>query len=409
MPEMMGMPFDGKLPIIDMPKIDSLPMPEMGMPFDAKMPMGDMPKIDSPPMPKMGLPFDDDLMSGISMDYYQEEADNSTSNEEIQTESESEESEVAKRFDFSYYFTVHPHLLLIGGWDGNSLFDDIEVFPDYGCHFPSIPAERWAHMAGVLDDHLYVCGGFNAFFEGQSDCWSLNLPVVSEWQVAPSLPKPISTGSMVQVGGTLYVLGGDDGAGDMEVTNKDILSLKAGDVEWQTEEVSLTAPRMGACACKSDVWVVITGGTPTFQVAQRSLMHGSAWEDLPSLNEPERIGHSCVQAMIGRQMHIIVAGGENSKWEFINTVEHIYFDDVMNSKWEFAADLPYDFRSVPGLFNTMAGARIAGGWTTTLESVILDPQSQQWVDTEEKLRKGRWGSANVAALNPVIDAYCDSQ
>jgi len=209
---------------------------------------------------------------------------------------------------------------------------------------------------------------------------------------------------MAAQSGILYVMGGDDG---VSTTNKAVQSFVFGDSQWKEHSVDLTEARMGTCALTSDDWVVITGGSPTYRVAQRSHMHDQEWIDLATLNEPERMFHGCMQAMLGpKQMYIVVAGGENSAHEAVRTVERIFWDDVMNSVWEYVSELPMDHRSSPGLFDSKGGALIVGGWHDNVDSAVLKHDSQEWEVTDDKLKKGRWGSANIAVLSPSIDPYC---
>lgn len=193
---------------------------------------------------------------------------------------------------------------------------------------PDLPgAARQGVMAEVVDDRLYLWGGFS--YE-QPQCYADGYRLSRQqgnwrWEPLPPLPYPLTAAGICSLGSRIYLFGGAEYAEDF-LTYSD----RAG-----------THHRLGA-----RLWVCDTAASRL------------AWEELPECPGTPRLNHA-VAAVAGK---IYVLGGATGSdhpgsrdpearqapdWSpYCNAVDNWRFDPARN-RWERLGDLPTSSSNFP--------------------------------------------------------------
>jgi len=78
--------------------------------------------------------------------------------------------------------------------------------------YGDVPIARWGHSASVVGEDMYVFGGTNAAGSVLNDLWGYNFPYGVWQQLSPAgkIPSARFTQTMVTIGDTVYMYGGND-------------------------------------------------------------------------------------------------------------------------------------------------------------------------------------------------------
>lgn len=185
---------------------------------------------------------------------------------------------------------------------------------------PPLPAPRSSHDAVVLEDRIYVAGGWQLMggkdSEFHESAWALDLSADSpQWQELPPPPFRRRALALGTLGGKLYVIGGMQDAGE-PTTEVAIFNPQSN--EW-TQGPSLKGEPMegfGPAACSSDgnLYVSTYAGN-----VQRLAEGAESWEIVSKLENP-RFFHRMLPLDSGRLLMIGGASMETGKYKSLETV-----------------------------------------------------------------------------------------
>ncbi|MGH8914719.1 MAG: Kelch repeat-containing protein [Acidimicrobiia bacterium] len=194
-----------------------------------------------------------------------------------------------------------------------------------------LPQPRHHAMAAVIDEHLYVFGGYTDDNAPAATVWEL---ANGQWLERTPLPGPLAAAAAVVLDGRAYLVGGVPDS-----------ALYRYDPVADTWEV-LPAPQrerehVAAVALDGEIWAIagrwqgdIWDSTEIYDPATR------AWRPGPTLNEA-RSGFGAL--VVGDQ--IVAAGGEVfSPDRALDTVELL---DSTTGVWSLIEPLPYGLHGNP--------------------------------------------------------------
>lgn len=164
-------------------------------------------------------------------------------------------------------------LYVFGGFDGKNAFDDLwclhlETY-EWKCMVVSgnmpLPGKRYAHIACVWNDHMYVLGGLEDKRTHLDDMWALDLTTFSWSEICFDLRNGINPGARTSQTGVVYdncwvVYGGYSETGDM---HNDILEFNFRTYCWSrvvTSGTELPGLREHAACMIDDGAMVVVGG-----------------------------------------------------------------------------------------------------------------------------------------------------
>ncbi|CAK4732517.1 unnamed protein product [Aphanomyces euteiches] len=168
----------------------------------------------------------------------------------------------------------------------NDLFQ-LRIHTNGGCDWSRIPFRkgplpRWKHTATIVDNKIYLFGGFHNATTRFQDVWVFN-PITMEWSQPVPQPTP-RTGSMqslTKTGGAwpgcpaprgghsaclinreIYIFGGYGGQGYSRRDFDDLYALNVDDMTWNKVSTKGKGPdrRSGHQACAVDTKLFIFGG-----------------------------------------------------------------------------------------------------------------------------------------------------
>lgn len=152
--------------------------------------------------------------------------------------------------------TLHGDVVVIGGLvetapGRTGVTATVEAYDpgaDAWRSLPDLPQPRHHVMASVVDERLFVIGGFSeSGFDPVDTVWEL---VDAGWEVRAPLPTPVGAGAAVTLDGLIYVIGGTPPASGM-------LRYHSEDDRWE----ELTAPRLerehvAAATLDGEIWAI---------------------------------------------------------------------------------------------------------------------------------------------------------
>ncbi len=109
---------------------------------------------------------------------------------------------------------VNGKIYVIGGWNGSSILSTVEVydpFTDTWSFGAAMPTPRADLGACGCSGHIHVVGGINATQDGnatQVGTHEIYAPSTDTWSFAEPMPTPRAELVVVNVGGTIYAMGG---------------------------------------------------------------------------------------------------------------------------------------------------------------------------------------------------------
>lgn len=219
---------------------------------------------------------------------------------------------------------------------------------------PDLPQPIHHGMAAVIDERLFVMGGYSPAGDPVDTHWEL---IGDQWSVLDPLPQPVGAGAAVVLEGAIYVVGGLPDGG-----------LYRFDPEAGTwaELSSPDEPRehLAAAVLDGEVWAiagrwdgVISATTELFDPRSGS------WRPGPSLNEARSgFGAAVVDGSI------IVAGGELFEPE--TALDSVEILTETGATWALHVPLPYGLHGNP-LVETGGDIYLPGG-STRARDVVND-------------------------------------
>lgn len=210
--------------------------------------------------------------------------------------------------------------------------DDFEVYETAtGRWRPLAPLptglERFGMAAG--DERLWIAGGYSSdsTSSATSGVWSYD-PEMDVWQAEADLPGPKAAFSLVAFDGSLYAIGGEEGAPGVFVYD-----IEAG--LWSAIEAPPEINRRGAVVVVvgDEIWLLggATGGEATARVDVFNPLTG-VWRIGPALPEP-RAGHAAA-------LHdgvIYVFGGRSP--DLRRTLSDMLYLPVSQRRWQSGPQL----------------------------------------------------------------------
>ena len=178
--------------------------------------------------------------------------------------------------------------------------DSVEAYSpgdDSWRDLPPLPSPRHHAMAAVVEDRLFVIGGYSeSGFDAVSEVWELGQ---SGWAPRSPLPRPVGAGAAVTLDGAVYVIGGSPSSG--------LLRYDPEADAWTELNAPLASrEHLAAVAHDGQIWA-IGGRWGGEELASTEIYtpDEDAWVGGPGMLEP-RSGFGA--AVLGDR--IFVAGGE---------------------------------------------------------------------------------------------------
>jgi len=226
-----------------------------------------------------------------------------------------------------------------------------------GTPFPE-PTSDYA--AGVLDGKLVIAGG--TFWEGSKGHWvkkhySANThafdPITQVWEKLPDLPTPLAGAASVEIGNTLFVLGGYTGT----KSSRKIYTLAKtpGGYAWK-DSGALPADRLFAAAVSVGKRLFLLGGTTRFEpldpagscCASKTAVNSftvldtahpeKGWSQLPALPGPLRCFFS--SATDGKSIWMFGGKYQAEPKDPITSFRLVFRYNIAKMRWEAMEPLP---------------------------------------------------------------------
>jgi N-acetylneuraminic acid mutarotase len=239
-----------------------------------------------------------------------------------------------------------------GAGDPSNAFDMFDGAKEAWRPLPALPKGLMNFAMAASDRYVFIAGGFAADAPGEprKDVWAYDIDGAG-WQRRSSMPYGRAGHAMAQVGGRIYVIGGNGPSAD-----KTLIYDPASD-KWQTAS-GLGAPRRALAAATDGKRIYAVGGFRPDGSASNALEvfdpAGGVWSALPPL--PNARG-ALTAGFIKGQLH--VAGGSTMS-PLKSFANHDVFD-LGSRTWSRSAPMP---TARQGLASGVGGGRwwvIGGG------------------------------------------------
>ena len=194
-----------------------------------------------------------------------------------------------------------------------------------------LPEPRHHGMAAVVDERLFMIGGFDAPGDPAETVWEL---VDGQWVDRSPLPGPLGAAATAVLDGAIYVVGG--------VPDSALYRYDPAQDGWTVlPRPAEEREHVAAVALDGAVWAIAGRWTGEIRNSTESFDPASeTWTPGPSLNEA-RSGFGA--AVVGNQ--VVAVGGEVfSPDEALHTVE-LY--DPEAGEWSLVDPLPYGLHGNP--------------------------------------------------------------
>ena len=256
-----------------------------------------------------------------------------------------------------------------------------------------MPTPRSEIAGAVLDDKIYIVGGFDNSGHSTSIVEVYD-PVTDKWTQATSLPQPLDhTAAVASNDGKLYVVGG--GYLDRNLLS-DKLFIFGPDTNNWTEGANLPSPRGALTANFINGTLYVTGGVDSQETLSSTLAYDPAanqWTEKASM--PTAREH-LTSAVVNGKLYVI--GGRTNGMAFNVNANEMY--DQVTDKWTIMEPMP---SSRGGLSSAVVNSSIYvfGGEQPTgtfNNNERFDTVSNTWT-TEINMPTSRHGLAAVAIDN----------
>ncbi|MDB6073872.1 MAG: Kelch repeat-containing protein [Verrucomicrobiaceae bacterium] len=202
-----------------------------------------------------------------------------------------------------------------------------------------------------------ICVGGSDLKQHHNEAFRLSLKdgaVVTE--TLPSLPLALANCFGALVGNDLYVVGGNERAGELECVNRAfVLNVEEPSAAWKEIEPIPGKPRFLCAAAAHEGALFICGGTTLEPQADGKLNRvylketwsyrpGKAWTQLADMLQPAVAAPSPMPMRDGKLL--VLGGDDGSHWGFQPPAEHPGFPaliqgyDVKANQWREAGSLP---------------------------------------------------------------------
>lgn len=263
---------------------------------------------------------------------------------------------------------------------------------------PPAPIKRTESSAALVDDQIYVLGGFTPNgVSNKVDVWNLES---ATWSRIVPLPRGLNHTTASVVNGKLYVIGGF-GSATWRPSNVNY-EYDPQTHRWTTKTPMPTA-RGAHAAGVIDGKIHLVGGAhrKLFNLVNTSVHEvydpkTDSWETLAPM--PTARDHLAV-SVIGEKLHAI--GGRVDVNYNNNLDTHESYDDK-TGKWSRHAPLPtarsgITSQALDGLIHVFGGE---SGEGTFIHNEAYDPSTNQW-KTFKPMPSGRHGLASVVWKNEI--------
>lgn len=181
-----------------------------------------------------------------------------------------------------------------------------------------VPTARGEHGVGMLDDEVYVLGGFTP---AVTDTVEVYTPATDSWREVAPFPVVFHHPNVATVGGKLYVLGFHAGSGQRMADGSSYAYDPTAD-EWTPVSPMPPESKRGAsCVTTYQDKVYIFGGTNGEALPDASAYDPATdeWETLPFLPAHR---HHCVAAALNDKIYIV--SGRDVIIEEVQAESYVY-------------------------------------------------------------------------------------
>ncbi len=225
---------------------------------------------------------------------------------------------------------------------------------------PDLPEARHHVAAAVVDDRLFVIGGFDGSgFNPVSSVWELS---DGAWVDRAALPVPVGSGAAAVIDGRIYLVGG--------VPEGALFVYDPVDDDWQRlADPAEQREHLAAVAFDGDLWAL--GGRWSGDAVSSTEVfdpESGEWRAGPAMNEARSgFGAAVVDDSI------VVAGGEVfDPLEALTSVERL-----IDGEWVLEGPLPFGLHGNPlvnldGVLYLPGGSEQPGGVENPGSLLILD-------------------------------------
>jgi N-acetylneuraminic acid mutarotase len=270
----------------------------------------------------------------------------------------------------------------------------------------STPLARTEGMCAVVDNQLYVFGGYTDTTSIPKTRSVMRYDLATKtWTTLPSMPRPMTHTGVAVDGDYIYfaggVVGGVEAGEDEKIpATREVWRYNVRDHDWVRIPGLPEARGAGELALVGR-YLHFLGGTGTDRYAsvgdhwRLNLDGGLAWERLPSLPVP--LNHIS-EAVIDGKMYVI--GGQESHNETLVTSNVVQIWDSVTGEWSMGTPMSHG-RSHATSATLVIGGKIYlfGGQEfhrSSLASIIVyDPQADTWADAGNLLIARHSGLAGV--------------
>lgn len=181
-----------------------------------------------------------------------------------------------------------------------------------------VPTARGEHGVGMLDDEVYVLGGFTPTVTNTVQVYT---PATDTWRDVADFPVVFHHPNVATVGGKLYVLGFHAGSGQRKADGSSYAYDPTADEWTPVTPMPEEAKRGASCVTTYQGKVYVFGGTNDVALAEASTYDPQTdeWETLPLL---PAFRHHCVAAVVGDKIYIV--SGRDVIIEEVQAESYIY-------------------------------------------------------------------------------------
>jgi N-acetylneuraminic acid mutarotase len=165
----------------------------------------------------------------------------------------------------------------------------------------SLPASRNHQAAAVIDTLIYLTGGRDDDWLNHDHMWAY-APASNTWHILPDIPTPRSGHAAGVLAGEIFVIGGEVPPNESGIPVAMIPSVEAYDPvpqSWATHP-DMLLPRHGTAGLQVGDTIFVIGGAPTpgygVSPAHHGLTAGSCIDaDLDGFGDPGQIANTCAE------------------------------------------------------------------------------------------------------------------